>query len=53
MRADPLTCCRPYHFRLAIIKVGGPSEVEVGKEKGRYDDAVVATCAAVEEGILP
>jgi len=53
MRADPLTRCGPYHFRLAIIKVGGPSEVEVGEEKGRYDDVVVATCAAVEEGILP
>ena len=28
---DPLTHCRPYHFRLAVIKVGGPSEVKVGQ----------------------
>ncbi|GKT21838.1 60 kDa chaperonin 5, partial [Aduncisulcus paluster] len=38
---------------VAIIKVGGSSEVEVGEKKDRYDDALCATRAAVEEGILP
>ena len=38
---------------VAVIKVGGTSEVEVGEKKDRYDDALNATRAAVEEGILP
>lgn len=38
---------------VAVIKVGGSSEVEVGEKKDRYDDALCATRAAVEEGILP
>ncbi|PPQ71106.1 hypothetical protein CVT26_011585 [Gymnopilus dilepis] len=38
---------------VAVIKVGGASEVEVGEKKDRYDDALNATRAAVEEGILP
>ncbi|KAJ7489553.1 TCP-1/cpn60 chaperonin family-domain-containing protein [Mycena latifolia] len=38
---------------VAMIKVGGASEVEVGEKKDRYDDALNATRAAVEEGILP
>ncbi|KAL4071939.1 chaperonin GroL [Scleroderma citrinum] len=38
---------------VAVIKVGGSSEVEVGEKKDRYDDALNATRAAVEEGILP
>ncbi|KAG8903212.1 chaperonin [Tulasnella sp. 403] len=38
---------------VAVIKVGGVSEVEVGEKKDRYDDALNATRAAVEEGILP
>jgi chaperonin GroEL len=33
--------------------VGGSSEVEVGEKKDRYEDALNATRAAVEEGILP
>lgn len=38
---------------VAVIKVGGSSEVEVGEKKDRYEDALNATRAAVEEGILP
>ncbi|RKP28704.1 GroEL apical domain-like protein, partial [Metschnikowia bicuspidata] len=38
---------------VAVIKVGGASEVEVGEKKDRYDDALNATRAAVQEGILP
>ena len=38
---------------VAVIKVGGTSEVEVGEKKDRYVDALNATRAAVEEGILP
>jgi chaperonin GroEL len=38
---------------IAIIHVGGATEVEVRERKDRVDDAVHATRAAVEEGILP
>ena len=38
---------------VAVIKVGGSSEVEVGEKKDRVDDALNATRAAVEEGIVP
>merc|ERR1712199_18635 len=38
---------------VAVIKVGGASEVEVGEVKDRLDDALNATRAAVEEGIVP
>lgn len=38
---------------VAVIKVGGASEVEVGEKKDRYDDALNATRAAVEEGVVP
>ncbi|MDB5662744.1 MAG: molecular chaperone GroEL [Sphingomonas bacterium] len=38
---------------VAIIRVGGSSEVEVRERKDRLDDALHATRAAVEEGILP
>ncbi|GME77573.1 unnamed protein product [Ambrosiozyma monospora] len=38
---------------VAVIRVGGASEVEVGEKKDRFDDALCATRAAVEEGILP
>ncbi|WLF79172.1 chaperonin [Lodderomyces elongisporus] len=38
---------------VAVIKVGGASEVEVGEKKDRYEDALNATRAAVQEGILP
>ena len=39
--------------RVAVIKVGGATEVEVKEKKDRVDDALNATRAAVEEGILP
>ena len=38
---------------VAVIRVGGSSEVEVGEKKDRFDDALNATRAAVEEGIVP
>merc|ERR1719291_670499 len=38
---------------VAIIKVGGASEVEVGEVKDRLNDALCATKCAVEEGIIP
>ena len=37
---------------VAVIKVGGASEVEVKERKDRVDDALHATRAAVEEGIV-
>src|SRR6202048_1823620 len=39
--------------RVAVIRVGGATEVEVKERKDRVDDAMHATRAAVEEGILP
>ncbi|MCH7635788.1 MAG: chaperonin GroEL, partial [Proteobacteria bacterium] len=38
---------------VAVIKVGGASEIEVKERKDRVDDALNATTAAVEEGIVP
>ena len=38
---------------VAVIRVGGSTEVEVKEKKDRVDDALHATCAAVEEGIVP
>jgi chaperonin GroEL len=38
---------------VAVIKVGGSTEVEVKEKKDRVDDALNATRAAVEEGIVP
>ena len=38
---------------IGVIKVGGSSEVEVGEKKDRVDDALNATRAAIEEGIVP
>ncbi|KAH9713374.1 Chaperonin CPN60-like 2 [Citrus sinensis] len=38
---------------VAVFKVGGASEVEVGERKDRVTDALNATRAAVEEGIVP
>jgi len=38
---------------VAVIRVGGATEVEVKERKDRVDDALNATKAAVEEGILP
>lgn len=36
-----------------MLKIGGASEVEVGEKKDRVEDALNATKAAVEEGIVP
>ncbi|KWC35925.1 molecular chaperone GroEL [Burkholderia ubonensis] len=38
---------------VAVIKVGGATEIEVKEKKNRVDDALHATRAAVEEGIVP
>ena len=38
---------------VAVIKVGGSTEVEVKEKKDRVDDAMHATRAAVEEGVVP
>ena len=38
---------------VAVIRVGGATEVEVKERKDRVDDALHATRAAVEEGIVP
>ena len=38
---------------VAVIKVGGATEVEVKERKDRVDDALSATRAAVEEGVIP
>jgi chaperonin GroEL len=38
---------------VAVIRVGGATEVEVKERKGRVEDALNATRAAVEEGIVP
>src|SRR5207342_1183523 len=38
---------------VAVIKVGGATEIEVKEKKDRVDDAMHATRAAVEEGIVP
>ena len=38
---------------VAVIRVGGATEVEVREKKDRVDDAMNATRAAIEEGILP
>jgi chaperonin GroEL len=38
---------------VAVIKVGAPTEVELKERKARFEDALSATKAAVEEGIVP
>jgi chaperonin GroEL len=38
---------------VAVIRVGGATEVEVKEKKDRVEDALNATRAAVEEGVLP
>jgi chaperonin GroEL len=38
---------------VAVIRVGGSTEVEVKEKKDRVDDALAATRAAVQEGVLP
>ena len=38
---------------IAVIEVGAPTEMEMKERKGRVEDAVTATRAAVEEGVVP
>jgi chaperonin GroEL len=38
---------------VAVIRVGAPSEVEMKNRKEAFDDAIAATRAAVEEGVVP
>lgn len=38
---------------VAVLKIGGASELEVSEKKDRVTDALNATKAAVEEGIVP
>lgn len=38
---------------VAVLKIGGVSEVEVSEKKDRVNDALNATKAAVEDGIVP
>merc|ERR1712146_700675 len=38
---------------VAVLKVGGASDIEVGEKKDRVEDALNATRAAIEEGIVP
>ncbi len=38
---------------IAVIKVGGSTEVEIFEKKDRVDDALNATIAAIQEGIVP
>jgi len=38
---------------VAVIKVGGATEVEIGEKKDRYDDSLNATRAAIDDGIIP
>jgi chaperonin GroEL len=38
---------------VAVVRVGGSTEIEVKEKKDRVDDALNATRAAVEEGIVP
>lgn len=39
--------------KVAVIKVGGATETEIGEKKDRVDDAVASTKAALAEGIVP
>ena len=38
---------------VAVLKIGGASEVEMNEKKDRVNDALNATRAAIEEGIVP
>ncbi len=38
---------------VAVIYVGAASEVEMKEKKDRFEDALAATRAAIEEGIIP
>ena len=38
---------------IAVIKVGGGSEIEVKEVRDRFEDALNATRSAIDEGVLP
>ena len=42
-----------YSFKNVVLDVGAATEVEMKEKKDRVDDALAATRAAVEEGIVP
>lgn len=48
-----MTCTKPFSNILENLQIGGASEAEVGEKKDRVTDALNATKAAVEEGIVP
>lgn len=48
-----LVCHFFFPFLIFLLQVGGASETEVGERKDRVTDALNATRAAVEEGIIP
>jgi chaperonin GroEL len=52
-REKPVERLVNLHGGIAVIRVGGSSEVEVKEKRGRVDDALSATRAAVKEGIVP
>jgi chaperonin GroEL len=44
---------KPFSNIMENLQIGGASEAEVGEKKDRVTDALNATKAAVEEGIVP
>jgi chaperonin GroEL len=48
-----LFCFSIFHLKCSCFQIGGSSEVEVNEKKDRVTDALNATRAAVEEGIVP
>ena len=46
-------CHDKNNVETALLQIGGASEAEVGEKKDRVTDALNATKAAVEEGIVP
>lgn len=51
-----VSCAFEHNYLVYIVtylQVGGGSEVEVGEAKDRLDDALCATRAAIESGVLP
>lgn len=52
-RANAAIRIKQLMSKAAVISVGGASEVESNERKDRYDDAILATKAAIAEGIVP
>ena len=53
MLDDISSCCNESESETTFLQIGGGSEVEVSEKKDRVTDALNATKAAVEEGIVP